>query len=49
VDQAVARFAKTYEFEIEIAEPPPIDIGAAFQAIIALETDLSGMRRTILR
>jgi aspartyl-tRNA(Asn)/glutamyl-tRNA(Gln) amidotransferase subunit A len=47
VDEAVARFAKTYDFEIEIAEPPPIDIDAAFQAIIALETDLSGMRRLI--
>jgi aspartyl-tRNA(Asn)/glutamyl-tRNA(Gln) amidotransferase subunit A len=47
VDAAVAEFARAYAFEIEVGAPPPIDISAAFGAIIALETDLTGMRRLI--
>lgn len=47
VDKAVAEFAKAYDFDVEVGEPPAIEIAAAFQAIIALETDLTGMRRLI--
>ena len=47
VDTAVAEFADAYGFEIEIGAPPPIEISAAFASIIALETDLTGMRRLI--
>jgi aspartyl-tRNA(Asn)/glutamyl-tRNA(Gln) amidotransferase subunit A len=47
VDKAVAEFADAQGFEIEVGAPPAIEIGAAFGTIIALETDLSGMRRLI--
>jgi aspartyl-tRNA(Asn)/glutamyl-tRNA(Gln) amidotransferase subunit A len=43
----VAEFADAYGFEIEVCAPPPIEISAAFASIIALETDLTGMRRLI--
>ena len=47
VDKAVAEFAQAYDFRVEIDDPPNIEIATAFQAIIALETDLTGMRRLI--
>jgi aspartyl-tRNA(Asn)/glutamyl-tRNA(Gln) amidotransferase subunit A len=47
IDAAVAEFADACGFEVEIGAPPAIEISAAFGAIIALETDLTGMRRLI--
>ena len=47
VDQAVAEFAESHRLEVTVCEPPDIDIGPAFQVIVALETDLTGMRRLI--
>jgi aspartyl-tRNA(Asn)/glutamyl-tRNA(Gln) amidotransferase subunit A len=38
---------KAYDLEVEVDEPPAVEIDAAFQSIIALETDLTGMRRLI--
>ncbi len=47
VDDAVFDFAKAYDFNLVIGEPPDIEIGAAFGAIIAMDTDFTGMRRLI--
>jgi aspartyl-tRNA(Asn)/glutamyl-tRNA(Gln) amidotransferase subunit A len=47
VDQAVSDFARAHDFAVEIGDPPDIDIAPAFHAIVAMETDLTGMRRLI--
>ena len=47
VDQAVSDFAEAYDFDVTIGDPPDIDVASAFQTIIAMETDLTGMRRLI--
>lgn len=47
VDAAVVRFAEGAGFELVTGQPPDLDIQTAFQAIIALETDFTGMRRLI--
>jgi aspartyl-tRNA(Asn)/glutamyl-tRNA(Gln) amidotransferase subunit A len=47
VESSVAAFAKAYDLDVELGEPPAIALNAAFQAIIALETDLNGLRRLI--
>jgi aspartyl-tRNA(Asn)/glutamyl-tRNA(Gln) amidotransferase subunit A len=47
VTAAVEAFAKTYGVEVETGSPPDIPIGPAFPTIIALETDLTGMRRLV--
>jgi aspartyl-tRNA(Asn)/glutamyl-tRNA(Gln) amidotransferase subunit A len=47
VDQAVALFVKSHNCELVVGRPPDLPIAAAFQAIIALETDLTGLRRFI--
>ncbi|SON55038.1 Glutamyl-tRNA(Gln) amidotransferase subunit A [Hartmannibacter diazotrophicus] len=45
VTEAVERFAEVYGLELAVSGPPEIDLEEAFQRIIALETDLTGMRR----
>ncbi len=47
VDVAVKDFARTYALEVEVGNPPDIPIGDAFPTLIALETDLSGLRRHV--
>lgn len=45
VDEAVRIFAKACDMDLVVGTPPPIALDTAFQTIIALETDLTGMRR----
>jgi aspartyl-tRNA(Asn)/glutamyl-tRNA(Gln) amidotransferase subunit A len=47
VTTAVEAFARTFGVEVETDLPPDIDIGSAFPTIIALETDLTGLRRLV--
>ena len=47
VTAAVEAFARACGVEVETDLPPDIDIGSAFPTIIALETDLTGLRRLI--
>ena len=47
VTAAVEAFARAFGVEVEIGLPPDIDIGSAFPTIIALETDLTGLRRLV--
>jgi aspartyl-tRNA(Asn)/glutamyl-tRNA(Gln) amidotransferase subunit A len=47
VDKAVADLARAHDFDVETSAPPDIEIATAFGNIIALETDLTGMRRLI--
>jgi aspartyl-tRNA(Asn)/glutamyl-tRNA(Gln) amidotransferase subunit A len=47
VDDAATRFAKTYDCQLTVGRPPDLPIADAFQAIIALETDLTGLRHLI--
>jgi aspartyl-tRNA(Asn)/glutamyl-tRNA(Gln) amidotransferase subunit A len=47
VDAAVQSFARAYGIEVETAAPPDIEIDAAFATTVALETDLTGLRRLI--
>jgi len=47
VDAAVEAFASASGFTLITGTPPDIAIAAAFQAIIALETDLTGLRRLV--
>ncbi len=47
VSAAVRTFAEAYGVVVETALPPDIPIGAAFPTIIALETDLTGLRRLV--
>jgi aspartyl-tRNA(Asn)/glutamyl-tRNA(Gln) amidotransferase subunit A len=47
VTAAVEAFAREFGVEVEIGAPPNIDIGSAFPTIVALETDLTGLRRLI--
>ncbi|WP_176083678.1 amidase [Martelella sp. HB161492] len=42
---AIARFAEDTGATVSFGAPPAIDLDTAFQAIIALETDLTGLRR----
>jgi aspartyl-tRNA(Asn)/glutamyl-tRNA(Gln) amidotransferase subunit A len=47
VTTAVEAFARTFGVEVETDLPPDIDIGSALPTIIALETDLTGLRRLV--
>ena len=47
VDDAVALFARSYGCEVTEGRPPNLPIAEAFGAIIALETDLTGMWRLV--
>ena len=47
VTAAVEAFARAHGVEVETALPPDIDIGSAFPTLIALETDLTGLRRLV--
>jgi aspartyl-tRNA(Asn)/glutamyl-tRNA(Gln) amidotransferase subunit A len=47
VTAAVQAFAKAYGVEVDTDLPPDLDIGSAFPTIIALETDLTGLRRLV--
>ena len=47
VTAAVRAFADAYGVAVETDLPPDIPIGPAFAAIIALETDLTGLRRLV--
>jgi aspartyl-tRNA(Asn)/glutamyl-tRNA(Gln) amidotransferase subunit A len=47
VTSAVEAFAKAYGVEVDTGLPPDLDIGSAFPTIIALETDLTGLRRLV--
>jgi aspartyl-tRNA(Asn)/glutamyl-tRNA(Gln) amidotransferase subunit A len=47
VTAAVETFANAHGVEVETGLPPDIDIGSAFPTIIALETDLTGLRRLV--
>ena len=44
---AVEAFAKAYDVEVETDVPPDIGVHAIFATLIALETDLTGLRRLI--
>lgn len=47
IAQAVAHLAEACGFILSIGQPPDIDLGTAFGAIVALETDLTGMRALV--
>ena len=47
VTAAVEAFARAHAVEVEIGSPPDIALGAAFANIIALETDLTGLRALV--
>jgi aspartyl-tRNA(Asn)/glutamyl-tRNA(Gln) amidotransferase subunit A len=47
VTAAVEAFAAAYDVEVETDLPPDIGVDKIFGAIIALETDLSGLRRLV--
>ncbi len=47
VDRAVARYAEALGFELIVSEPPRIEIQSAFETIMALETDLTGLRAMV--
>ena len=47
VTAAVEAFARAFGVEVETGLPPDIDIASAFPTIIALETDLTGLRRLV--
>jgi len=46
---AIEHLAQTLGFELVTEAPPEVDLEAAFSAIIALETDLTGLRALIAR
>ncbi|WP_423338752.1 amidase family protein [Rhizobium sp. HT1-10] len=43
-DKAVALLAEACGLELVVGTPPEIDVHATFRAMVALETDLTGMR-----
>ena len=47
VDEAVAAFAEACDFELRVQQPPMDDMFTMFGALVALETDLTGLRRLI--
>ena len=47
VDDAVTAFAKACDFDLVVRQPPMDDLFTMFGALVALETDLTGMRRLI--
>ncbi|MDR3496088.1 MAG: amidase [Ancalomicrobiaceae bacterium] len=47
VDTAVATYAEALGFEVTVTEPPAIPIRQAFDVLIALENDLTGLRRLV--
>ncbi|MDE1995151.1 MAG: amidase, partial [Rhizobiaceae bacterium] len=46
-DRAVSLFAEACGLELVIGAPPEIDIHSTFQTMVALETDLTGMRKLL--
>jgi aspartyl-tRNA(Asn)/glutamyl-tRNA(Gln) amidotransferase subunit A len=46
-DKAVAILAETCGLELVVGTPPEIDVHATFKAMVALETDLTGMRKLL--
>ena len=47
VDDAVTAFATACDFDLVVQQPPMDDLFTMFAALVALETDLTGMRRLI--
>jgi aspartyl-tRNA(Asn)/glutamyl-tRNA(Gln) amidotransferase subunit A len=47
VDDAVMAFAAACDFDLVVQQPPMDDLFTMFGALVALETDLTGMRRLI--
>lgn len=46
-DKAVALVAEACGLDLTVGAPPEIDVHATFRAFVALETDLSGMRKLL--
>lgn len=46
-DKAVARVAEACGLDLTVGTPPAIDVHATFRALVALETDLTGMRKLL--
>ncbi|AGB73859.1 MULTISPECIES: amidase [Rhizobium] len=46
-DKAVALVAEACGLELVVGAPPGIDVHATFKAMVALETDLNGMRKLL--
>ncbi|KRB60009.1 glutamyl-tRNA amidotransferase [Rhizobium sp. Root708] len=46
-NKAVALLAEACGFELVVGAPPEIDVHATFRAMVALETDLTGMRKLL--
>lgn len=47
VDAAIETYAKALDIEIVAAEPPDFPIRAAFDVLVPLENDLTGLRRLV--